>query len=161
MALTASSWRMHSCHTLSYMLCSAHLHQTKGTKMKNKISEIVVVLLSTLAVVAGLRAAPINPDDVGDAETFGHNVQYMGVASGNVTLSTDPCPSPTPTPSPPATANNNQCFQLNPAPAQTNFSAPDIARIKLPKKATRNVIYPMLNIFINYQLQNSTGVNQP
>ena len=129
--------------------------------MKNKISEIVVVLLSTLAVVAGLRAAPINPDDVGDAETFGHNVQYMGVASGNVTLSTDPCPSPTPTPSPPATANNSQCFQLSAAPAQTNFSAPDIARVKLPKKATRNVIYPMLNIFINYQLQNTTGVDQP
>src|ERR1700730_16922827 len=120
MALTASSWRMHSCHTLSYMLCeklcSAHLHQTKGTKMKNKISQILVVIVSALAVVAGLRGAPINPDDVGDAETFGHNVQYMGVASGNVTLSTDPCPSPTPTPSPPATANNIQCFQLDPAP---------------------------------------------
>jgi hypothetical protein len=129
--------------------------------MKNKISQVFVVIFCVLAVAVGLRAAPINPDDVGDAETFGHNVQYMGASSGFVTLSTDPCPSPTPTPSPPATANNNQCFQLNPAPAQTNFSAPDIARIKLPKKATRNVIYPMLNIFINYQLQNSTGVDQP
>jgi len=116
--------------------------------MKNKISEIVVVLLSTLAVVAGLRAAPINPDDVGDAETFGHNVQYMGVASGNVTLSTDPCPSPTPTPSPPATANNSQCFQLSAAPAQTNFSAPDIARVKLPKKATRLGAQPLPAAYI-------------
>src|ERR1700704_3925813 len=129
--------------------------------MKNKISQIFVAMFCVLAVAVGLRAAPPNPDDVGDAETFGHNVQYMGVASGNVTLSTDPCPSPTPTPSPPATANNSQCFQLSAAPAQTNFSAPDIARVKLPKKATRNVIYPMLNIFINYQLQNSTGVDQP
>jgi hypothetical protein len=30
----------------------------------------------------------------------------------------------------------------------------------LPKKATRNVIYPVLNIFLDYQLQNSTGVDQ-
>ena len=31
----------------------------------------------------------------------------------------------------------------------------------MPKKATRNVIYPVLNIFLDYTLQNSTGVDQP
>ena len=96
---------------------------------------------------------------MGDAETFGHPALYMGAASGFVTLSTDPCPSPTP--SLPSTVNNDQCFQIVAAPGTTNFDAQDIARIKLPKKATRNVIYPVLNIFLNYQLQNSTGVDQP
>jgi len=53
------------------------------------------------------------------------------------------------------------CDQLNAAPAQTSFSHDNICRIKLPKKATRNVIYPVINIFLGYQLQNSTGVDQP
>jgi hypothetical protein len=131
----------------------------KGTKMKNEICKILVLVLSSLALAAGLKAAP-SAADVGDAETFGHNVQYMGAASGFVTLATT-CPSPTPTPSPPATVNDNQCFALNPAPATTAFDAEDIARIKLPKKATRNVLYPALNFFVNYQLQNSTGSPQP
>lgn len=124
--------------------------------MKHCIPKIAVVILSGLAVVGGLRAGP-SADDVGDADSFGRPALFMGAASGFVTLSTDPCPSPTPTPSPPATANNNQCFQLNPAPAQTSFDAQDIARINLPKNATRDNIYPVFNIFLNYQLQNSTG----
>src|SRR5438445_13218090 len=85
----------------------------------------------------------------------------MGAASGFVTLSIDPCPSPTPTPSPPSTVNNDQCFQIVAAPGTTSFDAQDIARIKLPKKATRNVIYPVLNIFLDYQLENSTGASVP
>src|ERR1700694_1436636 len=153
MALTASSWRMHSCHTLSYILCeklcSAHLHQQKGTKMKNKISQMLVVVLSALAVVAGLKAAPPPVPDVGDPDTFGHNAQYMGVASGFVQLMAA-CPAPTPPPTPPLNPNDSQCFHLGPAPAAPSFDAQDIARIKLPKKATRNIIYPVVNIFLNY-----------
>jgi len=45
--------------------------------------------------------------------------------------------------------------------APTNFDAVDICRIKLPKKATRTIIYPVLNFFTNYQLENSSGVFQP
>ncbi len=66
-----------------------------------------------------------------------------------------------PTPSPPSTVNNDQCFQIVAAPGTTNFDAQDIARIKLPKKATRNVIYPVLNIFLDYQLENSAGASVP
>jgi len=95
---------------------------------------------------------------VGDAETFGHPALYMGAASGFVTLSTDPCPSPhTHAIAPPSTVNNDQCFQIVAAPGTTNFDAQDMARIKLPKKATRKLIYPVLNIFLDYQLENSTG----
>ena len=125
--------------------------------MKHAITKIVVLILSILVVVGGLRAGPPTVADVGDVDSFGHAALYMGVASGFITMSTDPCPSPTPTPSPPATANDNQCFQLNPAPASTSFTADDICRIKLPKKATRTIIYPVLNFFQNYQLQNTTG----
>ena len=113
--------------------------------MKHYLSKIAVVILSSLAVAGGLWAGPIAAE-VGD--------------TGFVTLSSDPCPAPTPTPSP-VPNGDSFCDQLNAAPAQTSFSHDNICRIKLPKKATRNVIYPVLNIFLNYQLQNSTGVDQP
>lgn len=128
--------------------------------MKTKQFSILAAIISTLAMLSELRAAPPSPGDVGDAETFGHSALYMGAASGFVTLQTDPCPAPTPTPSP-VPNGDSFCFQLNPAPAPTTFTASDVARIRLPAKATRNVIYPVLNMFIGYQLENTTGVDQP
>lgn len=127
--------------------------------MKYNISKLVTVSLSTIAIGSFVRAAPPSAADVGDAESFGHAALYMGAASGFVTLS--PSCTPAPSPVPPFTANNDQCFNLNPAPAPTTFDAQDICRIKLPKKAMRTIIYPALNFFIDYQLQNSSGVDQP
>ena len=122
--------------------------------MKNCYSKALITTLVTLSVAATLRAAP-TAADVGDAETFGHNVKYMGANSGFVTLSPD-C-SAEPSPSPPT----SQCFTIAPAPATTTYNAQDIAIIKLPKDVTKSVIYPALNFFVNYQLQNTTGVPQP
>jgi hypothetical protein len=126
--------------------------------MKFTIFRTFALIFSILATAGGLRAAPPTAAEVGDVDSFGHNVQYMGAKSGFITLS--PACTPAPTPVPPATANDDQCFALAPAPALTNFDAEDILRIKLPKKATRTIIYPALNFFINYQLQNTTGVFQ-
>ena len=127
--------------------------------MKHNILKTAVLILSGLAVATGLRAGP-TAADVGDAETFGHSALYMGAASGFETLlPIGGCPAATPTPSP-VPNGDTFCDELSPAPAQTGFSHDNICRINLPKKATRNVIYPVLNIFLNYQLQNSTGVDQ-
>jgi len=126
--------------------------------MKNSFKMFVMVL-STMGLAGMLKAGPPSAADVGDAESFGHAALYMGAASGFVTLA-DVC-DPTPTPVPPATANDSQCFVINPAPANTHFDANDICRIKLPKKATRTVIYPAVIMFVSYQLHNTTGVDQP
>src|SRR6266480_2462926 len=96
--------------------------------MKHYILKIAVVILSGLAVVTGLRAAGPSIEDVGEAGSFGHPALYMGATSGFVSMSTDPCPSPTPAPTP-GFENNNQCFELAPAPATTSFDAADICRI--------------------------------
>ena len=128
--------------------------------MKNQITKIAVVIFCGLAVAGGLRGAP-TAADVGDAETFGHSALYMGATSGFETLvPVGTCPAPTPTPSP-APNGDSFCDELNAAPTLTSFNHDNICRINLPKKASRNVIYPVLNIFLNYQLQNSTGVDQP
>ena len=132
---------------------------TNAPKMKSYITKIAVLILSGLAVVTGLRAAGPSEDDVGEAGSFAHPALYMGASSGFVTLS--PACTPAPAPSPPATANNDQCFNLNPCPTLTTFTAEDICRIKLPKKATRTIIYPVLNFFHNYQLENTTVLPVP
>jgi hypothetical protein len=122
--------------------------------------KLITLILSSVALTGFLRAGPPTALEVGDAETFSHPVLYMGATSGFQTLSpTGACPSPTATASP-ATNSDSHCDELNPAPALTTFQHDGICRINLPKKATRNVIYPALNIFLNYQLQNTTGVDQ-
>ena len=128
--------------------------------MKTKHLSLFATTSLTLALAFISRAAPPSPGDVGDSETFAHPALYMGAASGIITLQTDPCPMPTPTPTP-VPNGDTFCFQLNPAPAQTNFTVSDAARIRLPLKATHNVIYPVLNMFVGYQLENTTGVDQP
>jgi hypothetical protein len=119
--------------------------------------KLATLVVSTFALTSFLRAGPPTAADVGEAESFGHAALYMGAASGFVQLA--PTCSPSPTPVPPATANDNQCFVLSPQPTTTFFTANDILRIKLPKKATRTIIYPALNFFVQYELRNQTGTD--
>jgi hypothetical protein len=124
--------------------------------MKYKPLKYITLILSTLAVSSFLRAGPPSAADVGEAESFGHAALYMGAMSGAFNWSPNPCGGP-----PPVPGDTSQCFQLNPAPAQTTATAEDVSRIKLPKKATRTIIYPAMNFFVTYELENTTGVDQP
>jgi hypothetical protein len=125
--------------------------------MKHSL-KLITLVLSSFAVTGFLRAGPTpTAADVGDADSFGHAALYMGAASGFVHLK--PSCTPAPTPVPPATANDDQCFVVT--GGAVSFTANDICRIKLPKKATRTLIYPALNIFLGYELENTTGVFQP
>lgn len=124
--------------------------------MKNRPLTLITLILSTVAISSFLRAGPPSPADVGEAESFGHAALYMGAMSGGFNWSPNPCGGP-----PPAPGDASQCFQLNPAPAQTTATAEDVCRIKLPKKATRTIIYPAMNFFVTYELENTTGVDQP
>jgi hypothetical protein len=127
--------------------------------MKNSL-KLVTLVVSSLALASFLRAGPPSPLDVGDAETFGHAALYMGATSGFQSLvQPGDCPASTPTPSP-ASNGDSYCDELNLAPTATTFGHKNICRINLPKKATRNIIYPAINIFLNYQLQNLTGSDQ-
>jgi hypothetical protein len=127
--------------------------------MKHSL-RLITLVVSSFAVTSFLRAGPPSALDVGDAETFGHPALYMGATSGFEILSpVGGCPAPTPTPSP-ASNGDSFCDELNPAPTITTFQHDNICRINLPKKATRNVIYPVINIFLGYQLQNLTAFDQ-
>jgi hypothetical protein len=127
--------------------------------MNNQVSKLFVLITSSLAIAGWIKAAPLTADDVGDVDSFGRNAQYMGVASGLITLSTDPCPAPTPTPTPPSVnpANSDQCFQIVDPAVTQSFDAENSCRINLPKSATKDLIYPVLNFFYTYNMNNTSA----
>jgi hypothetical protein len=103
------------------------------------------------------KAAPTDAE-VGDAESFGRNVRWIGLLqSGNVSLQPD-C---TPVPGDPPPGPDDRCVTLNPAPAVTSFDLPDIGRIKLPARASSSLLCHWLTPIAFYTLQNTTGVFQP
>lgn len=84
-----------------------------------------------LADPAAAKAAP-TAAEVGDADSFGRNVHWMGLLSGFTYLQTT-CAIP-------GEPLDPRCIELNPAPAITNFDAPDLAAITLPGKSTNSLI---------------------
>ena len=76
---------------------------------------------------AAPAASPVI-DDVGDADSFGRNLTWLGLADGSVELSAD------------CSSGAEHCQVLAPAPAATAFSFYDIGRIKLPKNASNSLL---------------------
>lgn len=120
--------------------------------MKHSL-KLITFVVSSFALTGFLQAGPTpTAADVGDAETFGHPALYMGAVSGFESLSPiGGCPAP---------SADSFCDEVGAPGVLTAFQHENICRINLPKKATRNVIYPALNIFLNYQLQNAAGDQQ-
>lgn len=84
----------------------------------------------------------------GDDDSFGRSVNFLGLLSGNLTL-TDDC---TQFPS---------CVTLNPAPAGTAFSASRLANILIPGGSTHSLICHWQTPLIVYTFSNQTGSFQP
>src|SRR3954468_14360093 len=122
--------------------------------MKIALSGLFALVIALGAIPTSVLAGP-TAAEVGDLDSFGHPAIYMGAASsGFVTLSPDCSAEPSPAPTPP----DSQCFTITPSPGPTTFDAQDVCRIKLPKKATRDIIYPILTIAYDYQFQNPTAL---
>ncbi|HET7843980.1 MAG TPA: hypothetical protein VFL14_07505 [Xanthomonadales bacterium] len=142
--------------------------------MRKKLALLLAASLVSSVAVAGDREdlrreadllrtdvrAKAGPTDaeVGDAESFGRNVKWLGLLqSGNVAL----LPDCTPAPGDPPLGPDDRCVTLNPAPAITNFDLPDIGRIKLPARASTSLLCHWLSPIAFYTLQNTTAAFQP
>lgn len=73
-------------------------------------------------------AYAVTPEDVGDVDSFGRHLRWLGVTNAFLTLA-ETCDDP-------AAA----CQVLNPSPASTSFSFTDTVRIRLPAKATHSLL---------------------
>jgi len=94
--------------------------------------------------------AAVTAEDVGDADSFGKNVKWLGLLSGFVQLQ-ESC---TPAPGDPPLEN---CIELNPAPAATSFNLVDVDRVVLPARSTDTLICHWQTPIVGYSAANTTG----
>lgn len=85
------------------------------------------------ARMAAKPAPPLTIEDVGDLDSFGRNVRWLGVAAGVVQTSTD-CASIL------ADDPGALCQQINDLAINTAFAFNDIARIRLPANASNSLL---------------------
>ena len=74
-----------------------------------------------------LKARPTDAE-VGDADSFGREVRWLGLMAGSVFLQ------------PNCSAGDASCVALNPAPAPTSFDVPDIAVVTLPGGSSQSLL---------------------
>lgn len=97
-------------------------------------------------------AALVTPEDVGDADSFGKNVTYIGTAQSIGVTLTDDCTGFDPL--------VERCTVQNPAPALTTVIENDLATINLPAKATKTLMCFTLTPSIYVDWANFTGSQQ-
>lgn len=85
---------------------------------------------------AAAKSAPTLAE-VGDVDSFGRNLKWLGVTQMNVSLA-DTCAADIP-----------GCVVLNPAPMPTSFTFDDLARITLPKNAAHSLLCYWFSPFLN------------
>lgn len=93
----------------------------------------------------------ISNADVGDADSFGRNVTYAGLAqTGQVILQED-CSIVT------GLGPDDRCVTVNAQPASTSFSFNDLGRMTLPARSTNDLLCFHSTTFQTWQFFNETG----
>lgn len=101
------------------------------------------------AATPTMAAAAVTVDDVGDVDSFGRNLTWLGLTQSVVTLDSACDP-----------ASTDPCQVINPTPGSTtNFSFTDMAHISLPGKATKSLMCYWLSPVINVTYSNPTAAN--
>jgi len=119
-------------------------------QLKAKLAEkasLPLVLAPTLVAAAAPTVA-----DVGDADSFGRNVTYLGLAQTLAVALAPDCTGSDPT--------TERCFVQNAAPAATTFNESNLATMNLPAKATKSLMCFALTPFIDISWNNGTGSPQ-
>src|ERR1043166_651679 len=123
----------------------------------NNTRKLFIAVTATIALATWLKAGPTE-NDVGDPDSFKQGANFLGVNSGFIYVNN--CPAPTPAPSVAPNNTSPQCFTTAACPGTDVFDAFNIAAIVLPKDATRDIIYPVLNFFHDFTLENTSGSPQ-
>ena len=117
-------------------------HQTRNALVRPAAS----TLLAPSAITAA--AAP-TVEEVGDPDSFGRNVTYLGLAQTQSIVIQDDCSTSDPT--------LERCVVANPAPASTTFNEAGLATVSLPTKASKSLLCFTLTPFVFNQWVNNTG----
>jgi hypothetical protein len=94
--------------------------------------------------------------EVGDFDSFGRNVRFIGtMQSGTVSVQGDCTPDPTFPLGP-----DDRCVTAAPAPGLTTINVTDVGRVLIPGRATHSIICHWQTPIVVYGFQNPTGVFQ-
>lgn len=99
----------------------------------------------------GNAAAAPSQDDVGDVDSFGRSLNWLGVSQGNVDLS----PSCPPDDGDPTT----NCVVLNAAPGPTSFDLDGVAHVTLPGKSANSLLCYWFSPILSIDYLNPTAVS--
>jgi hypothetical protein len=116
----------------------------RGAQLRKSAVRAPAPLLPAPGATAA--AAP-TVEDVGDADSFGRNVTYLGLAQTLAVTVLDDCSASDPT--------AERCIVANPAPAPTSFTEDGLATINLPGKATKSLICFALTPLLQVQWENN------
>lgn len=119
---------------------------------------IAAALPSAHAAPGGAPAAdkPVAPlavtaDEVGDADSFGRVVRWLGLLSGYGRLSADCSADP---------GDTSPCQTIAPAPATTTFDFPDLDVLVLPARASTSLLCHSQTPVTTWFALNATGSAQ-
>lgn len=134
--------------------------------MHPRLSAVLILLLALPAAHAAPRGPDVSADlpsprpvrsatkatgpvdaDVGDADSFGRSVKWLGVADMAVTLADD-CSSAGP---------DEACQALAPAGGLTSFAFEDLGSIALPGRATNSLLCHWFSPVLNVTWTNPTA----
>lgn len=93
------------------------------------------------------NSSPASPSagDVGDADSFGRSLQWLGLADGEVDLFDD------------CTGDTFPCQVLAPPPGVTNFSYSDLGHITLPARAAHSLLCYWFSPFLTIGYGNDSA----
>lgn len=91
----------------------------------------------------GTTAAAVTLEDVGDVDSFGRNLKWLGIASAFVTLDSACDP-----------ASTDPCQVITSPTVNTSFNFPDAARLKLPGKSAKSLMCYWFSPVINVSYTN-------
>ena len=88
---------------------------------------------------------------MGDPDSFGRNLHFLGVAQTGLVSFTTGCLPPDPL------FPDDRCVEVNPSPAPTSAQFNDIGRINLPAKASNSLLCHSITSFPVWNAANFSG----
>lgn len=119
--------------------------EARGPDIVPPPAQLRMTRATPIAAKAKGGAAP-TIEDVGDVDSFGRNLKWLGVTNGFTRLAPS-CDPADPTP----------CQVLAPSPGSTSFDFPDIARIALPGKSTHSLLCYWFSPVLTVNYRNETA----
>jgi hypothetical protein len=94
----------------------------------------------------GPVTSAVTVEAVGDVDSFGRSLRWLGVAQGDVDLA-EACPVP-------GSAPDARCVVVSPTPALTDFDLADLASITLPARSANSLLCHWFSPVLTLQYAN-------